>query len=184
MKKIKTYNYKYKYIRDQIDYVFKNADEDDMINIRIQRESENSFMVNLVNSNTGETYEYYDGGELSYYLKGLGKFFTIADICSIMKNGDVINIEDEADLKYGISKIRTMNNDFLIIGGYYNESMLLDIEGLNDKIVTNVVIEALIKYYSRYGFCNFKNMWVLMSDSIGSRLDSGYFAKPYIYIAN
>lgn len=173
-KNIKTYQYKFKYIK-YLSIIKNNInfDDDSIINITIN----NNVDVKL--ECDGNIFKYSDDGKTSIYLKGLGKVFLISEISLYMESGLSFKVTDDKDNTYGISKIRTLDNDFLIIGGYDNWSEMITID---KRTSINDVIIKFLNYINEFGFANFKSMYILINKDVAKNVDNKFYEKPYLYI--
>lgn len=174
MKEVKTYKYKYKYIKyiNVINKEFK-VNNDDIVDISITKDNE------VTVKKDDKLIKYRDNGATSIYLKALGKVVLISEIALAMDIGCDFKITDDRGNDYGISKILTLNNNYLIIGGFNNWSIIIDIGDKTDK---DFIITKILDYIDAYGFCDFKTMYILISKDIAKNIDSNYFLKPYLYI--
>lgn len=174
MKKIKYYEYKYKYMKYFLPDLELN--NDDILNISI---SEGSHIE--IHHHDNCVFSDDDNGEMMILLKGLGKISVIAEIAFYMEIGSSFDINDDEDNKYGVSKIETLGNQYLVIGGYNHWSILLDITGMKKNNVVDNIVTDLLSYRKNYGFSDLKSMYILASDDVLKNVDNRLFSKPYLY---
>jgi hypothetical protein len=198
MKREKTYCYPYRYIRLYLEDKFENSEAFQVFDKSLKNELKNESIANLVIKISDDKHDitvkvreehdfefsYTDNGATMVFLKGLGKISTIADIASRMDSDSGFDIDDEFDNKFGIQKIHTMDNDYLIAGGYKNWSTFINIDGYDKDKQKDMIILALLRHSFDCGFPDFKTMYIRVSEDVARYISSDYFKKPYIYFIN
>lgn len=179
MKLKKTYCYKYKFLK----YIYSNENllDEAVLSINIQNIGKKNYEVFIYLEDELLT-RYIDNGEMMYFLKGLGKIFLMSTISFDIPAGNHIVIADNYDYSFGISKINTLNNDFIIIGGFDKWSTIINIDGFSREQAIEKIIESILDYSDNYGFCDFKTMYILIDENVAKFLGTDIFVKPYIYL--
>lgn len=178
MKREKRYMYPYKYIK--YFYFDDNLNDDDMLSVINRHVGDSEYEVEIYNGDN-IVYAYRDFGDTMEYLKGLGKIVTVAGIASTIPPGYIFDIDDSS-ICYGVSKLKTLNNDFIIFGGYENWSVMINIDGMSKESAKDKIIQELLNYRENYGFADLKKMYIRMHENVAAYLSAEIFSKPYIYI--
>lgn len=178
MKTKKTYIYPYRYLTN----LFKlDIKEESLLNICVDIKDNDEDEINVYFENE-KIFSYRDNGKTILYLKGLGKFMAVGEIAASMGSGCHFDISDKFDDTIGVSKIHTLNNDYIIIGGYNHWSIMINIDGLSKKDIIDSVVKSFISYSQEYGFVDLKTMYLRILNDVAIYMDSRFLKKPYIYI--
>ena len=176
MKKIKRYRYPYKYFTNVLNL---DIEKNNIIDIEIEVRT-NKVKVSYKGE---ELKTFSDSGQMLLFLKALGRFVIIAKIAADMGNGCSFDVSDKFDDMIGFSKIHTLNNEYIIVGGYNHWSELINIDNIPGSNKEEFIVSAIIEYYFKYGFTDVKSMYVRVPSKTAVYMPSAFLKKPYLYVA-
>ena len=177
MKKIKTYRYPYKYFTNILNL---NIEKDSIIDIEIDART-NKVKVFYEGN---ELKNFSDSGQMVLFLKALGRFVIMAKIAAEMEDECSFDVSDKFDDTIGFSKVHTLGNDYVIIGGYDHWSELINIDNIQSSNREEFIVSAIVQYYFKYGFIDVKSMYIRVPAKTAVYMPSAFLKKPYVYIAN
>lgn len=176
MKKIKTYRYPYKYFTNILNL---NIKKDSIIDIEIDVKTNNVKVFYKGN----ELKSFSDSGQMVLFLKALGRFVVIAKIAADMGNDCSFDISDKFDDVIGISKIYTLDDEYVVIGGYNHWSELINIDNIQGSNKEEFIVATIVQYYFQYGFVDVKSMYIRVPSKTAVYMPSSFLKKPYVYIS-
>lgn len=177
MKAIKKYTYPYKYFTNILNL---NVEKDSIIGIEINVKTNN---VKIFQEGK-EIKSFSDSGQMVLFLKALGRFVIMAKIVVEMENECYFDVSDKFDDTIGFSKVHTLGNDYVVVGGYNHWSELINIDNVQCSKREEFIVSAIVQYYFRYGFIDVRSMYIRVPYKTAVYMPSVFFKKPYVYIAN